>query len=149
MATRGWRAFLARWGDAVAAALLAAGTLFLLTATLNDYGMVWDEGFTVEREERLREWFALVVGDTSPSNRARPPASSKLEPRSAYLRRTGSEAGSPWGREALRYYWQFAREEPNGHPPFYALLGLAGWAVSHRVLPPPGSYRLGPAALRR
>jgi len=41
----------------------------------------------------------------------------------------------------------FAREEPNGHPPFYALLGLAGWAVSRHALPPPGSYRFGPAVL--
>ena len=147
MATGGWKAFVARWGDMVAAGLVAGGTLVLLLATLNDYGMAWDEGFTVEREERLREWFARVAGDTSPLSQAWPPTLSKLERRSAYLRRAGPAAESPWSRESLRFYWQFAREEPNGHPPFYALLGLAGWAVSHHALPPPGSYRFGPAVL--
>lgn len=143
----GWKSWLDRWGDTVVAWLLAAGTLALLVATLNDYGMAWDEGFTVEREERLREWFARVAGDSSPGSQAWPLSLSKLEPRWVYLRRAGASADSPWSRESLRFYWPFAREEPNGHPPFYALLGLAGWAVSHRVLPPPGSYRLGPAAL--
>jgi hypothetical protein len=147
MATAGWKAFLVSWGDAVVAGLVAAGTLALLLATLNDYGMAWDEGFTVEREERLREWFARVAGDTSPASRAWSPTLSKLERRSDYLRRAGPEAESPWSKESLRFYWQFAREEPNGHPPFYALLGLAGWAVTRHVLPPPGSYRFGPAAL--
>lgn len=141
------KAFLARWGDTVVAVLVATGTLALLLATLNDYGMAWDEGFTVEREERLREWFARVVGDSSPRSRARTTILSKLESRSAYLRRAGPDAASPWSGESLRFYWQFAREEPNGHPPFYALLGLAGWALSHHALPPPGSYRFGPALL--
>jgi hypothetical protein len=147
MAAGVWRAFRGRRGDAALAGLIAFGTLTLLSATLGDYGMAWDEGFTVEREERLREWFARVVGDTSVWSQAWSPRLSKLEPRSAYLRRAGPDAGSPWGRESLRFYWPFAREEPNGHPPFYALLGLAGWAVSHRALPPPGSYRFGPAVL--
>jgi hypothetical protein len=135
------------WADACTAALVALGTLALLLATLGDYGMTWDEGFTVEREERLREWFARVVGDTSPRTQAWPPTLSKLERPSTYHRQAGPATESPWSRESLRFYWQFAREEPSGHPPFYALLGLAGWALSHRVLPPPGSYRFGPAVL--
>lgn len=147
MATGGWKAFLARRGEWAVAGLVAAGTLALLSATLNDYGMTWDEGFTVEREERLREWFARVAGASSSDRRAWSPLLSKLERRSDYLRRAGPAAETPWSRESLRFYWQFAREEPNGHPPFYALLGLAGWAVSRHVLPPPGSYRFGPAAL--
>jgi hypothetical protein len=135
------------WGDVITAALVAAGTLALLLATLGDYGMTWDEGFTVEREERLREWFARVAGDTAPSRQAWSPTLSMLERSSVYHRRAGPAAGSPWSRESLRFYWQFAREEPNGHPPFYALLGLAGWALSHRALPPPLSYRFGPVVL--
>jgi hypothetical protein len=133
--------------DAIASILVAAATLALLLATLNDYGMAWDEGFTVEREERLREWFARVAGRDYASNRALPALYSKLETPATYLRRAGADVARPWARESLRYYWQFAREEPNGHPPFYALLGLGGWAVSRQVLPPPGSYRFGPAAL--
>ena len=29
-------------------------------------------------------------------------------------------------RDVLAWFWPFAREEPHGHPPFYALLGLIG-----------------------
>lgn len=141
------RALRARGIDASLAAFLVLGALVLLTATLRDYGMAWDEGFTVEREERLLEWFSRVVGDPSPSDRAWAPRMSKLEPRSEYLRRAGQDAASPWSRESLRFYWPFAREEPNGHPPFYALLGLAGWAVTSHFLEMPGPYRFGPAAL--
>jgi hypothetical protein len=43
--------------------------------------------------------------------------------------------------------WPFSREEPHGHPPFYALLGVAGWRVGHRWLPPLEAYRLGPMLL--
>ena len=46
----------------------------------------------------------------------------------------------------LAYFWPFAREEPHGHPPFYAILGLAG-----DVLTPwradLGRARLGPMLL--
>ena len=136
-----------RWADLIAAVILAAGALGLLTATLDDYGMAWDEGFTVEREERLREWFSRVGGESSPLGWAWTPWLSKLDRRATYLREAGSSASSPWSRASLRFYWQFAREEPNGHPPFYALLGLAGWAATHRALPPLESYRIGPAAL--
>lgn len=134
-------------GNRLIAALIAAATLVLLVATLNDYGMAWDEGFTVEREERLQEWFARVLGRPDHRNRAWSPTYSKLERRSDYLRSAGAAADSPWSRESLRFYWQFAREEPSGHPPFYALLGLAGWVVSQPFMAPPGSYRFGPAFL--
>jgi len=147
MATQDRQSFLVRWGDAATAGLLALGTFVLLLATLNDYGMAWDEGFTVEREDRLHEWFARLAAGKSPVPRAWSPFLSNLEPRSDYLRRAGPSADSAWSRESLRFYWQFAREEPNGHPPFYALLGLAGWSVSRHVLAPPGSYRFGPAVL--
>lgn len=132
--------------DWLAGGLLALTTLVVLTMTLGDYGMAWDEGYTVEREERLREWFGRVMG-VSGVETAWSPRMSKLEPRAEYLRRAGVASGSPWSRESLHFYWQFAREEPNGHPPFYALLGLAGWLVSHAFLSPLDSYRFGPAAL--
>jgi hypothetical protein len=50
-------------------------------------------------------------------------------------------------RRILDRYWPFSREEPDGHPPFYALLGLAGWRLSHHLLPPLEAYRSGPMAL--
>ena len=45
-----------------------------------------------------------------------------------------------------QWFWPFAREEPHGHPPFYALLGLAGdvLAPSWQDLP---RARLGPILL--
>ncbi len=126
---------------------IALGTLALLTWTLGDYGMAWDEGFVVERVDRLREWSGRVAGDSSPGGRAWAPATSNLRRRADYLAAAGPSAASPWSRESLRFFWPFAREEPDGHPPFYALLSLAGWAVAHHFLPPPASYRFGPAAL--
>ncbi len=137
----GWRV------DATLAVVLALVTFTLLIATLGDVGMTWDEGFTVEREERLGEWFARIAGKTTASSRAWSAVSSQLEPRDNYLTRAGSAARSPWSRESIQFYWPFAREEPHGHPPFYALLGVAGWAVSHNLLPPLESYRFGPAVL--
>lgn len=131
--------------DLLLAAAIALGTFGLLLATLRDPGMTWDEGFTVEREERLVEWFGRVLGGDPP--RAWAPLTSNLESRAHYLREAGASAASPWSRASLRFYWPFAREEPNGHPPFYALLGLAGRALSGRWLGPLEAYRVGPAVL--
>ncbi len=136
-----------RAADALIATALAGAAFAILVATLGDFGMAWDEGYTVEREQRLAEWFARVAGDRSQRARAWTPSMSKLQPRSDYLARAGASASSPWSRESLHYYWQFAREEPNGHPPMYALIGLAGWRLSRDLLPPPDCYRVGPAAL--
>jgi len=133
--------------EAAMSAGLTAAVLLLITVTLSDHGLAWDEGFTVERVDRLREWFSWIGGDTGTSKRAWSPASSNLEPRPVYLRRLGPSAGSPWGRETLRFFWPFARQEPNGHPPFYALLSLAGLAATQNILPPPACYRFGPASL--
>src|SRR4051794_11869919 len=102
MAKPGLKSSLAGRGDTIIAGLIAAGTLVLLVATLDDYGMAWDEGFTVEREERLREWFARVVSGSSTVHPAWPPILSKLESRSTYLRLAGPDAAaSPWSRESL------------------------------------------------
>ena len=40
-----------------------------------------------------------------------------------------------------------AGKEPDGHPPFYALLGVAGWWLVRGWLDPLTSYRFGPMAL--
>ena len=50
-------------GRFVTSCLIGFGSLAVLACHPVDYGMTWDEGFTVEREERLREWFARVAGD--------------------------------------------------------------------------------------
>jgi hypothetical protein len=103
---------------------VTAVTLCLLLATSRDYGMVWDEGHTVRRERTLARWFTWVV-----------------------LGESSGLSGSPFAAKALEQFWPFSREEPDGHPPFYALLGLAGWYVSHGWLSPLTAYRLGPMVL--
>jgi hypothetical protein len=135
------------WLEAALSAALSVAVLLLLTVTLSDYGLAWDEAFTIERVDRLHEWFCWAGGDTDTSKRAWSPVSSNLEPRPANFERLGPGSGSPWGREALSFFWPFAREEPNGHPPFYALLSLAGLALTQNILPPPACYRIGAASL--
>src|SRR6185437_8473551 len=112
-----------------AGAAVALATAALLLVTEPMLAIVWDEGYTLGREERLREWFRaladppafagtwtpppveLVQRDATP-----PPAPSRLDSRSELL----------FDESVLEWFWPFAKEEPHGHPPFYALLGLAG-----------------------
>lgn len=105
---------------AIASSALA---FVLLLATSRDYALTWDEGHTVRREVILSRWFARLTRG-GPEGRA-----------------------SAFTRPELERSWPFARAEPDGHPPFYALLGLAGRAVSKGFLAPKTSFRLGPIAL--
>lgn len=91
-----------------------------LLATLEDPGMAWDEGYTVERADKVRSWFAELL---------RRPRRELFRPR--------------W----IDRFWPFAREEPDGHPPVYAMLALAGHAVAEPFLPPLSAWRLGAALL--
>ena len=59
----------------------------------------------------------------------------------------GSRLTELFSRDSLETYWRFSRREPDGHPPFYALLGLAGYWLSRGWLDPLTSYRCGPMAL--
>ena len=114
----------ARAIDALFATLIAAGVLTALVATSRDHAMVFDEGFTVDRELTLAQWFAGVA-DPAP----------------------GMERADYFRPVILEQFWRFSRKEPDGHPPFYALLGLAGWRVSRAWADPLTSYRFGPMAL--
>jgi hypothetical protein len=110
--------------DALIAYLIAGVVLVVLLGTSRDYAMVFDEAFTVDREMTLAQWFAGV---------SEPPH--------------GSLRADFFSRESLESYWRFSRKEPDGHPPFYALLGLAGHWLSRGWLDPLTSYRFGPMAL--
>ena len=110
--------------DALIAFLIAGGVLAVVLITNRDYAMVFDEAFTVDREMTLAQWFAGVI---------EPPQ--------------GTRRADFFARESLEGYWRFSRKEPDGHPPFYALLGLAGNWLSRGWLDPLTSYRCGPMAL--
>jgi hypothetical protein len=107
--------------DFAIAGAIALAAISALLATSRDYAMVWDEGHTVRRDRLLAEWFARVA---DPRQRSR-----------------------MFSRSQLETSWPFSREEPDGHPPFYALLGVAGWATTHWALDPLTAYRFGPMML--
>ena len=92
--------------DALLAVLIAATVLAVLAGTSRDYALVFDEAFTIDRELTLSQWFSGIV---------EPPQ--------------GSSRTDFFSPAALESYWRFSRAEPDGHPPFYALLGLAGWRL--------------------
>src|SRR3954453_1311381 len=48
------------WTARVGGLLVAAGTLALMIATGPRLAIVWDEGFTLGREERIRTWVRAV-----------------------------------------------------------------------------------------
>ncbi|CAN5913849.1 hypothetical protein BH23PLA1_BH23PLA1_15540 [soil metagenome] len=110
--------------DGLLAMALAVVALSSLLWTDADFGMVWDEGHTIRRERLLERWFVLVFD---------PPA--------------GRSRWQAFTDQSLERHWPFSREEPDGHPPFYAQLGLLGWWVSHPYLRPLSAYRFGPMAL--
>jgi Dolichyl-phosphate-mannose-protein mannosyltransferase len=119
--TRFWRASTI---DPLMAGVIAIAVLVALVGTSRDYAMVFDEAFTVDRELTLAQWFEGVF---------QPPG--------------GTNRSDFFSRRALESYWRFSRAEPDGHPPFYALLGLAGWRLTRDWLDPLTAYRFGPMAL--
>lgn len=110
--------------DVLLAVLIATVIFAALVGTSHDYAMAFDEGFTVNRERVLARWFAAVVN---------PPP--------------GFTHGDIFSREAMERFWPFSRKEPDGHPPVYALIGLAGWRVTRGWVDALTSYRIGPMAL--
>jgi len=136
-----------RWLFGVGALFVAMATLGIMIATEPKLAIVWDEGFTLGREARIRLWFEALRDPMSFAARWVPPA-----PGSELVQQDGTPpprrdeidtVGKLLSAKALTWFWPFAREEPHGHPPFYAIVGLIGdvfvpsWAVLPRA-------RLGP-----
>lgn len=125
--------------------LVASFSLAIMLATEPSLSIVWDEGYSLGREARLRSWFTALVDpprfakewqppveDLVPPNRYPPPPRGRL----------GTHADL-FSSDALDWFWPFAREEPDGHPPVYALVGLLGDLAAPRWEPLPRA-RLGP-----
>ncbi|MEW4569999.1 glycosyltransferase family 39 protein [Tautonia sp. JC769] len=120
-----------RWG-------LVAGSLAFLLLALTEpmLAIAWDEGYTLGRERRIRAWLTALADPSgfaatwSPPARELvqqdghpPPGRSPVVPPTPEQLDTRSKLFDP---EVIAYFWPFAREEPHGHPPLYAILGLAG-----------------------
>ncbi|QEH35813.1 hypothetical protein OJF2_43700 [Aquisphaera giovannonii] len=141
-----------RTGRLPAASLLVGlAGLAAMLATEPRMAIGWDEGYTLGREARVRAWLRAVrdpagfAASWSPPGRdedlvqqvgAPPPRPDQVDSRAELL----------LDPRVLAYFWPFAREEPHGHPSFYAILGLAGdvLAPGWRDLP---RARLGPILL--
>lgn len=104
-------------------------TLVLMLATEPHLAIVWDEGYTLGRETRLREWFRALRDPSRFAAGWTPPTLELVQPVGAAPPRPDqidTRAKLLFNPEVLAYFWPFARAEPHGHPPFYALLGLVG-----------------------
>lgn len=115
------------WGLAVAAATLA-----LMIATEPHLAIVWDEGFTLGREARIRAWFRAIRDPArfAASWQAPNPETELVQQDRVFLKAPNPDETDTLGKlfspRVLAWFWPFAREEPHGHPPFYAIEGLLG-----------------------
>jgi Dolichyl-phosphate-mannose-protein mannosyltransferase len=118
-----------RGTEAICGGLAVASlALILMLATEPFLPIVWDEGFTLLRLARVRAWL-LAVRDPELFATRWDPRSIEVvlddqvhSPKASDIN-TRSKLFS--GR-VIAWFWPFARDEPHGHPPFYALLALVG-----------------------
>jgi 4-amino-4-deoxy-L-arabinose transferase-like glycosyltransferase len=125
---------------------VAVATFALAVATEPRLAIVWDEGYSLGREGRLRLWWRALDDPERFAATWRPPATELVQQVGAIPPRpdqVDSYAELLLDPQVLAWFWPFAREEPHGHPAFYALVGLVGdyltptWAERPRA-------RLGP-----
>ncbi len=108
---------------------MALGVAVVMLATEPRLAIVWDEGYTLGREARLRLWFRALADPPAFAARWQPPRLEFVQqvgappPRRDQIDTRSKLLFDP---QVLAWFWPFAREEPHGHPPFYALVGLLG-----------------------
>lgn len=119
-----------RWTLRAAGLGVALATLALMLATEPRLAIVWDEGYTLGRENRIRLWLRALRDPAAFARDWTPP-----DPREELVQQDRYFAPRPdrlntraklFSRTVLAWFWPFAREEPHGHPPFYAIVGLVG-----------------------
>jgi hypothetical protein len=122
-----------------------------MVATEPSLAIVWDEGYTLGRIDRVRAWIRawgdpLTFAETwIPPSRASEmvPADSRSAPFLAAPRPDEVDARSKLLRPSvLAWFWPFAREEPNGHPALYGIMALLGDLLAPAWAPLPRA-RLG------
>ena len=117
-----------RWKLIAGAILVAVATLALMLVTSPRLAIVWDEGYTLGREARIRDWVRALLDPARFASTWRPPSlelvqDDGMRPPTPPEIDTRAELLGP---RAMHWFWPFGREEPHGHPPFYAILGMAG-----------------------
>lgn len=129
------------------AVALATATLMLVTEPSLAIG--WDEGYTLGREARVRAWFRALRDPQAFAHGWSPPTLELVQsdglpaPRANQITSRRALVFDP---EVVAWFWPFAREEPHGHPPFYAILGLTGDVIAPSW-PDLARARLGPILL--
>ena len=128
---------------------LVAATLTLaaMLAAEPSLAIVWDEGYTLGRQDRVRAWLKALDDPPTFAARWRPPALELVQPDNPPMPPPRPDEidtrAKLLSRRALDYFWPFARAEPHGHPPFYAIVGLLGDLIAPSLAPLPRA-RLGP-----
>src|SRR5947208_6699102 len=103
----------------VVAFAVALATATLMVSTEPRLSIVWDEGYTLGREARLRDWFRALADPERFAAGWRPPTVELVQqdgtppPRP---NRIDTRAKLLLDPEVLAWFWPFAREEPHGHP---------------------------------
>jgi hypothetical protein len=130
---------------------VGVATAALILATEPHLAIAWDEGYTLGVEARIRDWFRALRDPRRFAAEWRAPApSEELVPPDGIPPprpdQVDTRAELLFDRRVVAWFWPCAREQPHGHPPFYALLGLVGdlLAPSWDDLP---RARLGPILL--
>jgi hypothetical protein len=127
--------------------VVTLSTLALLLATGPRLAIVWDEGYTLGREQRLRLWFRALADPGRFAATWRPPTVELVQRRGVPAPRpdqVDSRAELVFDPRVVAWFWPFAREEPHGHPPFYALVGIVGECLAPRAWASLARARLGP-----
>lgn len=113
----------------LAALGVALATLIVMMATEPRLAIVWDEGYTLGREARLRLWFRALADPIDFARNWTPPSRELVQQEGApapHRDQVDTRARLLFDSRVLAWFWPFAREEPHGHPPFYALVGMVG-----------------------
>jgi hypothetical protein len=136
-----------RWQFRLGGALVFAGTFVLLITTSPFLSIVWDEGYTLGREARIRAWFRALTDPAPFAATWQPPTQELVQPdRLALAPPSPSDIDTRaklFDSRTLDWFWPFGREEPHGHPPFYAIVGLIGDFVAPSLADLPRA-RIGP-----
>ncbi len=104
-----------------------------MVLTEPNLAIVWDEGYTLGRVERVRLWFSAMA-DPAGFARTWTPPQIELVQQQGLRPPAPNQLASRWNllfdSRVIGWFWPFAREEPHGHPPFYAWIALAGDVVT-------------------